>query len=145
MKVNNLEYLLSPILSYSGPLFLGGNFPFSNSLNCKPEDIVASSNFISARCEYSDNSLVTGFQMIVQLNSFTQLQRIYVTKASDGHTSAGVSVHENGMYRVTIFAIKGRQGILNSGVEISQEVVVVINSRTRGRQLNKVFLSFSYK
>ena len=105
---------------------------------------MVSSNYISAQCEYN-NSLVTGFQMIAQLNVLTEVQRIHAAKAIDGQTSARVFVPESGKYQVTIFAIKERQGILNSGVEISQEVSVLTtatNNQARGRQLNKVFQSF---
>ena len=69
--------------------------------------------FILVDCYFRDIA-VTGFQMVAQLSSSSQ---VYTNKTTDHQTPASVEVEESGMYQVTIFAIRGERGILDSTVE----------------------------
>ena len=75
------------------------------------------------RCLFSD-SRVLGFQMIAQLSNFSEVQRLYVNKTTDRQTPVSVLVEESGLYQVTVFAIRGRRGIVGSNVEFTAELAV---------------------
>ena len=79
---------------------------------------------IMVECAYPNDSTATGFQMIAQLSNLTEVHRLYANKTTDCQTPASVVVEENGMYQVTIFAIRGRRGIVDSHVEYSRQITV---------------------
>ena len=74
-------------------------------------------------CNFN-SSLVTGFQLIVHKLNSSDMNRLYTNESTGGHTPASVEVEESGMYQVTVFAIRGERGILNSIVEFRECVMV---------------------
>jgi hypothetical protein len=74
-------------------------------------------------CTYTNDSMVTGFQMIAQLRDVSKVHRLS-NRTTDHQIPASVMVEENGTYQVTVFAIKGGRGILDSIVEYSEKVIV---------------------
>ena len=68
-------------------------------------------------CAYSNDSMATGFQMIVQLSNFSEVHKLYVNKSTDRNTPASVVVEESGMYQVTIFPIIEDVGIVDADAE----------------------------
>ena len=103
-----------------------GNTPSESSLLeiCLVE---STSKIISVQCTYS-NPVVTGFQMIAQLNR-RQVQKIYTSKTINRQIPASVVVEDNGMYQVTVFAIRGESGIVDSDVEFRERVLVINSSQ----------------
>ena len=79
-------------------------------------------------CSYSSGSTATGFQVIAQQSNANQAHKLYINKTTDRQTPASVVVEENGIYQITVFAIRGERGIVNSGVEYTQQLSVVISS-----------------
>ncbi len=65
-------------------------------------------------CAYPSDSTATGFQMIVHQSN---AHRLYVNKTADRQIPASVVVEGKGLYQVTIFAIREGSGIVDSGVE----------------------------
>ncbi len=90
-----------------------------------------STHLIQVDCSYGD-STATGFQMIVQLSNSSEVHRLYVNKTTDRQTSESVVVEENGLYQVTVFAIRRTRGIVNSAVEFSERLQVQINGNQNG-------------
>ena len=80
---------------------------------------------ISAMCSYSGNnssSIVTGFQIIVQMNGLYEFNKFYINGTTE-HLSPGpvtVQVEENGTYHVAIFPLMGERGIVNTTIMYSQ-------------------------
>ena len=77
---------------------------------------------ISAMCSYSNDSSITGFQMIVQLNNIDEVHKLYVNGTNE-HQSPGpviVRVEENEKYQVAIFPILSNRGIVNTTMAYSQ-------------------------
>ncbi len=68
--------------------------------------------------------MATGFQMIAQLSNSSEVHRLYANKTTDRQTLASVVVEENGLYQVTIFAIREGSGIVDSSVEYSMSLMV---------------------
>ena len=95
-----------------------------NDLECTVKD---SAGVISAVCDYSgNNSSVTGFQIIVQLNNADEVHKLYINGTTE-HLSPGsvtVQVEENGTYHVAIFPIMGERGIVDTTIVYSQEISV---------------------
>jgi hypothetical protein len=75
-------------------------------------------------CAYCGGSTATGFQMIAQLSNSSIVHRLYANKTTDRQTPASVVVEEDGTYHVTIFAIRGVGGIVDSNVEYSGNLIV---------------------
>ena len=75
------------------------------------------------QCTYPNNSVATGFQMIVQLSNSREEHILYINQSTDRQTPASVQVEKNGTYQITIFAIS-RRGILDSSVEYSVSHIV---------------------
>ena len=78
-------------------------------------------------CAYPSNSAATGFQVIAQQIISSKVHKIYASKTSNCQTVASVLVEENGLYQVTIFAIRGGRGIVDSTVEYSGLLTVDLN------------------
>ena len=76
-------------------------------------------------CAYPSDSTATGFQVIAQLSNISEVQRLYVNKTTDQQAPVSVLVEEDGMYLVTIFAIREERGIVDSNVEHRVELYVV--------------------
>ena len=76
--------------------------------------------------------MTTGFQMIVHRNASSKMYELYTDKAVNRQVLASVEVEESGMYQVTIFAIKGERGILNSNVEYRTILAVVDDDTITG-------------
>lgn len=72
-------------------------------------------------CEYTDDSAVIGFQVIVRLSNSNKL---YVNQTSDRQASVSVEVKEDGLYEVAIFPISGDIGIVNSVIEYIEKFTV---------------------
>ena len=81
--------------------------------NCS---ITVSSGFILAECFPINSALVTGFQMIAQLNDSSEVHKLHVNQSMDLQTPVTVEVEESGMYQVAVFAIRKRTGIVGSYV-----------------------------
>ena len=81
---------------------------------------------ISAMCSYSNDSSVTGFQIIVQLNDIDEVYKLHINCTNE-HLSPGpvtVQVEENGTYNVAIFPIMGENGIVDTTIVYSEMLSV---------------------
>ena len=81
--------------------------------NCS---ITVSSGLILAECSPINSALVTGFQMIAQLNDSSEVHKLHIIKSIDLQTPVTVEVEERGMYQVAVFAIREGTGIVGSYV-----------------------------
>ena len=108
--------------SMSG-VFVGLSFQPSLSLleSCRVVFYASLVSHILAECVYSSDSMATGFQMMAQLSDSNT---VHVDKAVNRQSLASVVVEESGTYQVTIFAIRGERGIVESNVEYMELVVV---------------------
>ena len=70
--------------------------------------------FIFAECSPINSTLVTGFQMIAQLNDSSEVHKLHISQSTDLQTPVTVEVEEDGMYQVAVFAIS--KGIVGSYV-----------------------------
>ena len=82
-----------------------------------------SSNLILAECSPINSALVTGFQMIAQLDSSKKVHKLHVNQSMDFQTPVTVEVEESGVYQVTIFAIREGAGIVGSRSYVAVQVV----------------------
>ena len=57
-------------------------------------------------------------------------RELHTNKTTDRQPPASVEVEESGTYQVTIFAIRGEKGIMDSTVEYSEQLVVNVASPT---------------
>ena len=108
------------------PCYIGVPFQPSYSLLESCHAIIISSR-VSAECAYPSDSMATGFQMTVHQNGG---RKLHTNKTTDRQTPASVEVEGSGTYQVTIFAIRGERGILNSNVEYSELLVVDVTRPT---------------
>lgn len=74
-------------------------------------------HLIWAECTYSNQSKIAGYQLIAQLNNTNRVQKLYTSKAVSPQTSVAISVDDNGIYQITIFAIRRGTGIVDTNVE----------------------------
>ena len=81
--------------------------------NCS---ITVSSGLILAECSPINSALVTGFQMIAQLNDSNEVHKLHINQSMDLRTPVTVEVEEDGMYQVAVFAIREGTGIVGSYV-----------------------------
>lgn len=72
--------------------------------------------------------MATGFQVIAQMTNFSEVHKLYTGKTTDRQNSVTVQVRANGTYQVSVLAIRGRMGILNSNVEYRELVSVMENT-----------------
>ena len=79
---------------------------------------------LMVKCAYPSNSTATGFQVIAQLSNSSEVHRLYANKTTDRQIQVSVLVEENGLYQVTIFAIRGGRGIVDSSLEYSGQLIV---------------------
>ena len=77
--------------------------------------ITPSPGIIRAECTFPSDTMVTGFQMIAQLNSSSEVHILHVNQSMNLQTPVTVEV-ESGIYQVTIFAIREETGIIDSYV-----------------------------
>ena len=87
--------------------------------------------------------------MVTQSSDSNKVHILYINKSTDLQTPVTVEV-ENGIYQVTIFAIRNNVGILDSHVLHVEEVNVGTTPNTLGKYLTschnnyEVFLLFRY-
>lgn len=93
-------------------------------------EVSTSGDHIAVMCTYFSNSTATGFQIIAHLNDIDKAHILHSNRTMDRHTPGIVQVEENGLYQVTILAITGGLGILESTVEYSEELMVNIQPAT---------------
>ncbi len=107
----------------------GPSFQPSYSLleSCR---IVRSLDRIIVQCAYHDDSTATGFQVIAQLSNSSEVPRLYANKTTDRQTPASVVVEENGLYQVTIFAIRGERGIVDEYMNLLMVEDALITTTT---------------
>ena len=76
-----------------------------------------------------NGALVTGFQMIAQLNNSSEVHKLHVNQSMDLQTPVTVEVEESGMYHVAIFAIREGTGIVGSSyVEYTVDMATTFES-----------------
>ena len=81
---------------------------------------------ILAECSPINSASVTGFQMIAQLNDSSEAHKLHINQSMDLQTPVTVEVEEDGMYQVTIFAIREGTGI----VALDVQAVLVVSDAT---------------
>ena len=84
----------------------------------------SSSGLILAECNHPNSSFSAGIQVIVQSTNVHEVHKLYVNESMDLHTPVTVPVERDGVYRVSIFAIREGMGILGSGVGYTEQVIV---------------------
>ena len=105
------------VLHYTGRVFTASYTFFEN---CH----TSFTNFvIMAHCVKS-NSSATGFQMIVQLGNPDKAHKLYINSTTESPFQVTITVEESGMYHITIFAIRGQEGIVNSNAEYSMGMLI---------------------
>ena len=113
-------YILLDVYSPSEPVQPECNF------NCS---ITVFRGFISAECSPINRTLVTGFQMIAQLNDSSEVHRLHVNQSMDLQTPVTVEVEESGMYQVAFFTIREGTGIVGSSyVEYTVDMTTIVES-----------------
>ena len=85
---------------------------------------------IFAECSPINSALVTGFQMIAQLNNSSEVHKLHVNQSMDLQTPVTVEVEKRGMYQVTLFAIRKGTGIVGSFVGYIGHIQVVVGDVT---------------
>ena len=69
-------------------------------------------------CDYTNDFIVIGFQVVAQLRNFSEVRKIYVNKTTDRETAVSVNVKQDkGPYHVAIFSVIEERGILGSSIE----------------------------
>ena len=119
MSIDHQSYTTTNLLL---PLFAGESFQteYIYLENCQ---LTGSTEYISVQCSYPSNSVATGFQVVAQMSNLTEVHKLYTGKTSEN--SVTVQVGENGEYQVSVFAIRGRMGILNSNIEYRGQISVM--------------------
>ena len=85
--------------------------------------------FILAECSPINSALVTGFQMIAQLNDSSVVHKLHINQSMDLQTPVTVKVEESGMYQVAFFAIREGAGIVGSSyVEYTVDMTTIVES-----------------
>lgn len=82
--------------------------------------------------------------MIAQLSNSSAVHILYVNRTRDGHTSASVEVNSGGLYQVTIFALQGRRGIVDSDAEYRRTIMVTRAPNMPGSNSNILYKHTSY-
>ena len=85
---------------------------------------------ILAECSPINSALVTGFQMIAQLNKSSEVHKLHINQSMDLQTPVTVEVEERGKYQVAIFTIREGTGIVDSFVGYTGHVQVVVGDVT---------------
>ena len=85
----------------------------------------------AAECVFPNDAMETGFQMIAQLNSSSEVHILHINQSMDLQTPVTVEVAESGMYQVTIFAIREETGIIGSNmISLVLEVKGMLNAHS---------------
>ena len=90
--------------------------------------INSSFRFIWAECMYPSNS--RGFQVLAQLNEPSQVHKLFSGKAISPQTSVAIPVEEEGLYQITIMAIRWGTGVVGSNVEYRKTVIIADNTNS---------------
>ena len=106
---------LEGIFSYQYYLHIQAQSEFTDIETC---DVTTSPGVISAKC-----TSPSGFQMVAQLSDSNKVHILYINKSLGSQIPVTVEV-ENGIYQVTIFAIRSNVGIVGSYVLYDEEVIV---------------------
>ena len=77
---------------------------------------------ITVVCSYPQDSTATGFQIIAQLSNARETNKIYTNRTTVCPRSLSILLEKNKTYQITVFAIKGERGILNSFGEYSMAI-----------------------
>jgi hypothetical protein len=84
---------------------------------------------ITVECDF--DLVITGFEVIVQLNDFSKMHKLYVNQSNDLQSEVIVPVEEPGEHYVSIFAFASEMGIVDSSV-IYEELVYVGDTMSVG-------------
>ncbi len=68
--------------------------------------------------------MATGLQVIAQPSSASVMGKLYTNQSMDLQTPVTVQVERGGVYQVTLIAIRGERGILDSGVEYAEQIMM---------------------
>ena len=93
--------------------------------------ISTSLHLILVECTYPLHTTATGFQVIARAPDYSQTHKLYSSKAVSPQRQVAIPVQEDGLYQVTVLGIRQGAGILQSGVEY-EEMLVVNDSITTG-------------
>ena len=84
----------------------------------------SSHGLIWARCIYRKPSTV-GFQITAQLSNASEVHQLLISQSTDPRTPVTVEVEKDGLYQVSIFAIRPGRGIVDSAAIFVEQVMVV--------------------
>ena len=76
------------------------------------------------------------WQLVSQLSNASEVQKIYTNTTTACPRSLSISLEENKTYQITIFAIRGEGGILNSFGEYSAEITTSCRNLSMGPEPN---------
>ena len=79
---------------------------------------------LKAECVYPIDSSVTGFQLIAQKISSSNVHKLLTNQTRNRQTLVTLQTEEAGTYEVVIFAVRKGSGILDSGVQFSDVMTV---------------------
>ena len=93
--------------------------------------INTSLHLILVECTYPLHTTVAGFQVIACAPDYSETHKLYSSKAVSPQRQVAIPVEEDGLYQVTVLGIRRGAGILQSGVEY-EEVLMVNDAVTPG-------------
>ena len=98
-----------------------GASPFND--NC---DVYTNNYSIAATCGPFTNFMAMGLQIVVQLCTVRDSGpcKLYVNQSVDLDTQVTVTVERDGVYQVSIFAIREGMGILGSSVQYAGVAII---------------------
>ena len=114
---------VSTLLTHSFNSLLWADPSFESQTVTTSCQITTSPGVISAVCTFPSDIMATGFQMIAQLNSSSEVHILHVSQSMGLQTPVTVEVEESGVYQVTILSIT-EAGIVGSRVEYAEEIMV---------------------
>lgn len=115
-----LFYLISH--AYISSAHKGPPYEFSLLESCH---VNVSSGYIDVYCSYPNNSTATGFQVVAQMSNVSEVHKLYTGKSTDHQNSVNLRVGEDGIYQVSVFAIREGTGISDSTVEYTEQISVM--------------------
>ena len=86
-------------------------------------NITSSGYVIIAECAVST---ATCFQMIAQQSNSNEIHKLHTGRTADDQMIVSIQVDDMGMYKITIFAIEGERGIIDSNIVYSGQWTVGI-------------------
>ena len=93
---------------------------------------------IEAECVYSSDPSITGFQVIAQKISSSNIHKILTNQTRNRQTLVTIQTDANGTYEVVIFAVREGSGILHSDVQFSDVMIVMMMDNSNDNSISGI-------